>query len=233
MKQAKEEAMKMRIKGKSYNEINKKLGIPKSTLSGWFSDLVLSESAQDRLNMRVRQGTMNGLIKHNKNQTSRAWERANKIQEEAWAEIGTLSHRELLLVGAALYWGEGYKKLKVKNGKKRTSHVISMTNSDPAMIRLFIRFLKEVMDVPEDKIYICMRLYPHINESDSRRYWKKITGLNDDNFRKTTFLVSRSSKGKRPYNRLPHGTLQVIVNSTKKFHRLIGWIEGIKIDEDV
>lgn len=62
-------ALKLRLDGKSYNEIHAELGVPKSTLSFWFRDLVLSDEARRRLEKRVRAGIAKGLVKRNKMQT--------------------------------------------------------------------------------------------------------------------------------------------------------------------
>ena len=43
MRLDKNQALKLRLLGKSYNEINKALGVPKATLSDWFADLQLSK----------------------------------------------------------------------------------------------------------------------------------------------------------------------------------------------
>jgi hypothetical protein len=40
---------------------------------------------------------------------------------------------------------------------------------------------------------------------------------------------STASSGKRPKNRLPYGTVRVIVSDTKLFHKLLGLIEGLKV----
>ena len=228
MHKLREEALKLRLLGYSYSEINKKLGIAKSTLSGWFSELVLSTVANKRIAGRVRQGLMNGLIKRNKAQTHIAQERARKIQKSAIDFIGGLNKREKLLMGAVLYWGEGHKKLIIKNGKERTWHMISFTNSDLKMVNFFIQFLIECMNIPLSKITASLRLYKHINEKAALQYWESGTDLTRSNFRKTTYQISRSSMGKRPFNRLPYGTIQVRVGDTSKFHQLMGWIEGIK-----
>ena len=229
MQVRKSEAMKLRLKGLSYNEITTKLGVPKSTLSGWFSGMELSEHASKRLQNRVRQGTLNGLIKRNKAQTHEARKRARKIHQEAANSIEKLSKHELLLVGAALYWGEGYKKPVVKDGKERTHHMIGFTNSDPSMVLIFIRFLKEILEVPGEKISINIRLFPHQNQKEALRFWSEITGVPIHQFQKPVYVISKSSQGKRPYNQLPNGTIQVRVNDTKKFHTIMGFIEGIKL----
>ena len=227
MKQVREQSLRLRLQGHSYNEINRKIGVPKSTLSGWFSDLVLSQKAQARLNERKSIGT-EVLIKRNKMQTHHARQRMYATQNKAASEIGSLTKKELLLLGTALYWAEGYKRLRVINGKERTHHTISFLNTDPEMIFLFIRFLREILSIPISSIRTRMRLYPHINEKESLRYWMDVTKLPSDNFRKAIFLISKASQSKRPYNRLPHGTLQIEVADTQKFHSIMGWIRGIK-----
>ena len=43
MRSDKSQALKLRLAGKSYSEIANSLGIPKATLSGWFTGLQLPE----------------------------------------------------------------------------------------------------------------------------------------------------------------------------------------------
>lgn len=227
MNEVRKKATILRRNGYSYNEINKKLGIPKSTLSGWFSSLVLSKKAQNRLEKRRGVGT-DILIERNKRQTHDAWKRARKRRSDAKRQIKSLSKNDLFLLGIALYWAEGHKKLSVRNGREITSHVISFTNSDPVMIEAFIIFLKQSFGIEDSDINVGLRLFEHINEKEAIKYWKDVTKLPQQSFIKPTYVISRASQGKRPYNRLPYGTVQVRVNSTEKFHTLMGWVEGIK-----
>lgn len=220
-------ALKLRLAGKSYNEIRVALNVPKSTLSGWFKDVVLSETARARLASRTSLGTAM-LIKRNKMQTHNAEQRARATRATARKAIPNLTKRDLLIIGAVLYWAEGYKRLHVRDGKERMSHVISFVNADPIMIKAFLRFLREVVDVPVNEIHLTMRLYPHMNDYEARRFWMRITGLPFSCFQNTTMMVSSASKGKRPHNRLPHGTLQVAVYDTALFHHLMGLIEGVQ-----
>lgn len=221
-------AFKLRIQGKSYNEISEEIGVAKSTLSLWLKDIILSEVASKRIEGRLRQGVLNGLVKRNKLQTHLARQRMHQIRETARLRIPKLSSDELLLAGALLYWAEGYKRLMVRGGRELTAHVISFVNSDPDMVRVFVRFLIEFLEVSPSEIRLCVRLYAHIGEKEASNYWSKVTGLQKSNFTKPTYLVTGASKGRRPYNRLPYGTLQVAVNSTEKFHYLMGLIEGVK-----
>ncbi|KKR04128.1 MAG: hypothetical protein UT32_C0034G0008 [Parcubacteria group bacterium GW2011_GWC2_39_14] len=223
----KQQAIKLRSAGKSYNEISRTLGIPKSTLSGWFASLQLSKKAQARIKKRVNEGSMRGIIKRNKNQTNLAQQRALLNRTVATSEIKNLTQKELKLVGAALYWAEGYKRLIIKNGKERTYHPVSFANSDPNLIKLFLRFLREICHVSDQQIMAEIRIYQHMNEKNLIEFWQKITNLPRKNFQKTYYGVSKSSQGKRPFNRLPYGTIAIRINSTVLFHKIMGWIDGL------
>ncbi len=144
-------------------------------------------------------------------------------------DIGnSFTTREIALIGTALYWAEGYKRLKMREGKEIPSHAIQFVNADPGMIKAFIRFLKAIYQVPSEKFKLAMRLYDHINEQEAMTFWQGVTGLPKSCFRSSTYLVSLSSQRRRPFNRLPFGSLQVEVADTEKFHHLIGSIEGMK-----
>jgi hypothetical protein len=221
-------ALKLRLTGKSYTEICIALGIPKSTLSGWFSNLELTQKAQDRIKARVHASSLKGLIKRNKLQTHLAAERAKNLRSIHRKEINKLNSNELKLIGTALYWAEGYKRPILRNGKERSFHAVSLSNSDPTLIMLFLRFLREICDVPENQITANVRIYEHMNEENVVAFWKKITGIQSKNFGKAYYGISKSSLGKRPFNRLPYGTIAIRVNRTNIFHKIMGWIEGLQ-----
>lgn len=214
--------------GRSYNEISKEVLVSKSTLSLWLRDVVLSDKARERLDMRMKSEGSKMLIKLNKLQTHKAEKRAGDMQTRGRDRVHALHKEDLALVGAVLYWAEGHKRLHVRGGKERMGHTISFVNSDAEMVSIFVRFLREVLDIPPERIRLSMRLYAHISEKDAYAYWMRAAGLPRRNFFKTTYLISGASKGVRPYNRLPWGTLQIEVCDTAKFHFLMGMIGGVK-----
>lgn len=229
MRNDKQKAFTLRLSGKSYREISSSLGIPKSTLSSWFSNVQLSEKVRNTINAKGREKSIRLLLDRNKKQTELAVKRNYDIRKKYARDIGQVSDRELLLTGVALYWAEGHKKLFIKNGREITSHPVSLTNSDPALIKVFLRFIREICNVEESRIKASIRMFEHQNEGHVFNYWHSITGIKKENFGKVYVGVSRSSQGKRPYNRLPYGTIQIRVADTKLFHQIIGWIEGLKI----
>lgn len=227
MRNDKNQALKLRLRGKSYNEITKVLGVPKSTLAGWFTGLELSVKAKQRITDRVHQGSVAGLIKRNKLQTHLAQQKAQAIRIAAEKEIGVLSKNELLILGAGLYWGEGYKRAIVKNGKERSYHPVSLSNSDPKLVVVFLKFLREVCKVDESKIHAGLRIYEHQNSEHLLSYWSTLTKIPKERFEKFYYGVSKSSLGKRPFNILPYGTIQVRINNTELYHKIMGWIQGL------
>jgi len=227
MRNDKNKALKFRLQGRSYNEITKLLGVPKSTLSGWFTGLELPDSAKERLNKRVYEKSVKAIIKRNKLQTHLAEQRARKIREVSRKKIEKLSDRDLFIVGIVLYWAEGYKRPIIKNNKIKTFHPVSLTNSDPKLIKIYLKFLREVCRVPEEKITANLRIYEHQNDNYLLDFWSKITDIPYSRFEKMYYGVSKSSLNKRPYNILPYGTIQIRVNSTNLYHQIMGWIEGL------
>ena len=221
-------ALKLRKQGKSYNEIQKELKVSKSTLSLWLRSVVLTDAACARLAGRVHAGVLTGLVRHNVLQTHHAQQRSRNIRATAQSKIKKYSKKDLLFMGIALYWAEGYKRPIIRAGREITSHTIRFVNSDAAMVRVFIAFLITILEVRPQNLRLSMRLYPHINEKEAFRFWSIETGVPKEQFFKTTYLISSASKKVRPYNRLPWGTLEVEVCDTEKFHYLMGLIEGMK-----
>ena len=182
-------ALILRQEGKSYGEISKITNIPKSTLSSWLNGVVLSKESQERINKKAHKTSLDGLIKRNKQQPVSAQNNAKNIRELAMKTIKEISNDNLLLIGVSLYWAEGYKRLKIRNGKEITSHIIGFTNSDPDMVLAFIIFLKKILEVPQEKIFVEMRLFSHLDARDTLLYWMDITGLSETQFKKTDVSV--------------------------------------------
>jgi len=95
------------------------------------------------------------------------------------------------------------------------------------MVKLFLRFLREVCEVPEETISADIRIYEHQNEAHLLDFWSKTTDISYSRFKKFYYGVSISSQRKKAFNTLPYGTIQIRVNNTPLFHKIMGWIEGL------
>lgn len=213
--------------GKSYTEIHRFLKVPKSTLSAWFSTLEIPPEAQARINKRAYEKSVLSLLKRNREQTVIAQARAKSTRELAIKDIGVLSKRDILIAGIALYWAEGHKRPIFVNGKIKTHHPVSLTSSDPKLIALFAKFLREVCEVKDEKISVGLRFFEHQDPAYLLDFWQKIVKLPPDRFQKVIQTKSISSKGVRPYNTLPYGIIQIRVGDTPLFHKIMGWIDGL------
>ncbi|MDP2741458.1 MAG: hypothetical protein Q8O66_02110 [bacterium] len=211
-------AIKLRKRGKSYNQIVKILGTPKSTLSLWLRDIKMSPDVRKKFWNDVKERQVKNITEFNKKLAEKARKRAQEIQENAAKTIGFLSKKDLLLIGTALYWGEGFKK---------TRWVLAFSNSDPLMIKIIMRFFRETCNIPEEKMKATVQTHPNVTPKKAVDYWSKITGIPKNQFQKTYTRLSPSSKQKRPSNTLPFGTLRISVCDYKIINTVKGWIRGV------
>ncbi len=217
----KTEAIRLRRKGHSYNIIRKILGIKsKGTLSHWFKNLALSKKSRGLLNKNNNLAHKRGLFTANKNRDVRIKKENHEAYTEGQNYINSISEKELLLIGAALYWGEGSKS------ERMTSTPLDFSNSDHAMVSVYMKFLRKILRVSEERIRAGIHLYSSIPIDKARKFWASTTNLPEDRF----FIinqVSRASQGKRPFNILPHGTVAIKVSSRIQFNKVKGMIHGI------
>lgn len=217
MKQIRKEATELRDKGYSYNMIKDRLGVSISTQSGWFSERPFSPNLE--LISRIKNGPMkNGQLRHN--------EKINNIvaiTKQAEKDIGRLSKRDLWMVGLGLYMGEGSKSIES----------VRIVNSDPNIIRLSMRWFREICLLNNDNFSLSVNLYPDVDESEAKKYWANITDLPLSCFKKTQ-IDKRLGKKNILASKLPYGTLQIRVrangNASKGvvlFRMIKGWSTAI------
>ncbi len=215
-------ALALRLEGKTYGEIRGLFGIPKSTLSNWFSTLKLNNGARKILDSKIKNGYLK-LIEFNKVRTINIKKENEDIRKNYESRISRLNSRELTILGTALYWGEGYKNFNLKSG---AYPYICFSNSDPLMHKAFIPFLERILKITRSRIRCQVMIYPNIDPQKAVQYWQNITQVPIENFR-TQLTVSRSSQGKRPWNLLPYGTLQLRVSQRQEFFKIRGLIDGV------
>ena len=201
----------MRKQFKSYSEISRSLNVPKSTLSGWFKDDKLSSEIKTKLTEVAR-------IKSTKQITmmSRArsmyWQKQREIaRTEARDHFKSLAKQPLFIASTMLYWAEGDSKLK---------NPIRLTNTDPRMIRLYIKYLTQILNVSKEKIRVELILYPDLNEEQCLMFWSKVTQLPKSQFYKTQFI-----KGRHPTHRLSQGICMIILSSRLLKEKFLVWID--------
>lgn len=218
MKKDRIQAIQLRQEGKSYSEINKILGTPKSTLSIWLQKIAASEKIKQTNILKAKKIWANNIIQYNKKRAAEKNDAAKNLQLISKKEISLLTKLELKLIGIALYWAEGYK---------RTKWSPMFCNSDPAMVKIMMRFFREICEVPENRFRPQVQTHPHASQEEAEKYWGNVAKLDRKFFVNPLVQLSSSSKQKRPINRLPFGTFRIRIADSRVINKLKGWIEGI------
>jgi hypothetical protein len=159
------------------------------------------------------------LTEYNRFKHEEAVSRKSVIFDMACQDVGDISKRNLKLIGAALYWAEGYKTDLARD--------VEIVNSDPCMIKLMMRWFREICNVPENKFKIRIQIHDASNIKDGIKFWSRITGIPSDQFTKSYIKISPSSKGKSG-NRHPRGVCHVRIADTDLLFKIKGWVEGLK-----
>lgn len=213
-KKEKDLAHIMRKEGKSIGNIAQKIGVSKSSVSLWVRDVVLTEKQRKTLNSNGF--SVDAIEKRRISRIENTKKHHNKIFNLAKKDVNNLSQRDLWLIGTALYWGEGGKTVK---------SLVRLSNSDPIVIQIMMRFFKEVCSVPSAKFRGHVHTFSHLNTQIAEKYWSRISGIPQKRFFKTYAKPSKASLHKK--DSLPYGTFQIYVCDTELFLTIMGWIEGV------
>lgn len=81
------------------------------------------------------------FIKYNQLKAKRVRLENQKIEKESTKEIRAPSKYESKLIGTALHWAEGNKRQPCR---------IQISNSDSRLIKTYLRFLREIVKIPEE-----------------------------------------------------------------------------------
>jgi len=176
----KSKAIELRKRGMSYSQIKAKLGISKSTLSGWLYDLPLSEKRirelRDFSPMRIER-CRNTKMK--KRQT-----RLDSVYELVSKDIGKLSKKDLFLSGLFLYWGEGTKVNRYST---------AFTNTDPLMVKFFVKWVTTCFDINKSELTVLLHLYTDMNIKEVTNFWSKELDIPFNQFKRPYIKESKLS----------------------------------------
>jgi len=124
----------------------------------------------------------------------------------------------LKLAAIMLYWAEGYKA---------GGSTVDFANSDPEMARIFIRFLREVCGVREDKIRGYLYCYEGQDIPRIRTFWSKALNLPESQFTKP--YIKQAAAGPRG-PRMFDGLVHVRYCDKKLLRQILIWIEEYRAE---
>lgn len=159
--------------------------------------------------------------------------RKNGIPRRSASEANYLVHRDkpqfsltqnlgiaqqtLKIAGIMLYWAEGTLK----------GNTVDLANSDPRMIRLFLKFLREICGVDERRLRIYLYAHSYADVGRLKSYWHAITQVPLCQFTKP---YVRKGSQKLSTRKMLYGLIHVRYNDTRLLHTIEQWINEY-IDE--
>lgn len=157
---------KLRQNGYSFREIGEILHISKSTASLWLRKEQMTESGRKRFDNFIQSANARGVkILADKKQ---------KYLEKLASDCSVLrdqkkySRNDLKIFLALLYWGEGSK----------TSKRLAFANSDPELIKTYLRLLRGAFDIKEDKLLAWLHLHDYHSRPEMLTFWSEVTKIN-------------------------------------------------------
>lgn len=212
-------ARELRQAGISIKTIARSLHVSKSSISRWVRDVILSEEQLSVLAKSELKGKEIGRFRSVFIKRNNRLKVLESFVQAGIKTISILNDRELLLVGLALYAGEGGKR----------DRRVEFCNSDPRMIKFLMCWLRQCFNVNAEDF----RCVVGINQIHSSRekivksFWSNVTQVPLDQFRKTNF---KKVNNKKVYENLNnhYGTLTILVaKSTTTYYKIMGLLEAM------
>ncbi len=179
----------MRQQGASMTVIERRYGIPRSTLSGWFKDIKLTEEQRTKLMVNRQDGWKKAreqaVISHNAMKAAR-------IAAAEQAATKTLANLEITpeildITFAMLYFGEGAKR-----------NVTSIGNSNPLVLRFVLAVLYRNYGLKPSQIRCDLHLRADQDGSDMKQYWSRQLGLPIEQFKHVSY--DKRTAGRATYD---------------------------------
>jgi transposase len=210
------QALELRVRGWSVNDLATKLGVAKSTAYHWVKHIPLDPNAE---RARAKQEHAAVMIAGRWDEHRRTRDhRQAQVHADAAEDVGELSERDLMLVGAAIYWCEG-----AKSKPWRRLDRLTFINSDPGLLRLFLRFLA-LCGRQKDSLQYRVHIHETADSEAAGEWWARELDLPRESFQRPT--IKRHMPGTRRANTGTdyHGCLVITVPQSRELY----WrVEGL------
>lgn len=214
-----DQARQLRKDGLSLRQIAEALHVAKSSVSVWVADVPVPPICGPGSAEIAQRGRDYWDAELRRRDIARE---ATKLS--AAEEVGSLSDRDLLLVGAILYWAEGSKD-KSYDRRER----VVLINSDERLIRIFLRWL-ESLGVPPEHLRFRLSIHESACIEEAERYWADVVGVTPEKFDRATVKRNKTSTVRLNVGADYHGCVVVtVLKSALLYRRIDGWVRGIDL----
>lgn len=197
-------ARELRAQSWTLQEIATELGVSKASVSTWVRDVEFEPRPRNR-------GHPAGP-KHPMRVKKEAERERCRVEAERWAD--ELSERDLEMFALGLYAGEGSK----------TDGEVAMANTNPAYLRIFLRWLRMRFDLDERRLRAILYLHEGLDIEAATMSWSQLLGIPVDQFTKPYRAVADSSIRSRKH---VHGCATARYSSTLVHRRVMAMITAI------
>ncbi len=211
-------ARQLREGGESIIVIARNLELPKSTISKWCRDIVLSEGQILRLLNNKLLGLKRAQLKGALVQKERRLARIERYRQEGYKRFENLSPNLFFVAGLALYLAEG----------RKTQRVV-FTNSDPRIIKFMLAWFKMFFQISP----VSISFYVYINKIHKYReqkvisYWSDYLDVPISRFKRMTFIKTVQKKIYKNHD-VHYGTLHCeVLKSGDLLYKIQGLLEGL------
>ena len=180
----------MRRHGAAVRDIEARLGIPRSTLSGWLHKVPLSSFHRRQLKMRANKALVTArkaAIRWHNGERQKRLELALKDALLSLSRIDARQKEIIELALAMLYLGEGSK----------ANSQTCMGNSNPKILKFFVSTIKVLYKLQNTDFKCHLHLRADQDPESLKIYWSCELGIPIENFGKP--LIDRRTAGKVTY----------------------------------
>lgn len=209
------ECRRLRAAGLTYDDIAETTGASAGSLSVWLRDMPreFPNSKTQRL-ARLRATCA-------RKREQREAIRAGQIHTAAQA-VGTITDRELFLVGLALYWAEGAKSKPWRHNDR-----VTFINSDPSVIRVFMDWL-DMLGVSRERRHYRVSIHESADVCAAEAYWAGLVEVAVQDLRRTTIKRHNPRTVRQNTGESYRGCLTVDVAMSAELYRFVeGWWQGL------
>lgn len=213
-------ARELRDEGKTYPEIAAQLGVSKSSVSLWARDLPSPTSTPEGKARSQERRTAAIRATWDRKRADVEVER-HETRDLARRQIGQMVDRDILLAGALAYWCEGEKSKPWRKTER-----VAFINSDPWLIRLFLRFLA-VAGVERERIRLRVHIHERADVPAAEAYWSGLTGFPATSFYSSSLKKHNPKTVRKNIDEDYHGCLIItVLQSAELYRKIEGWAQG-------
>lgn len=165
-----EKVRKLRQKGASLRELEKKFNIPSSTISRWVRDIHSQEKTY--INARIKES----LLKDQSIDIVHAF-KVNKASAQ--------------ILVSFLYWCEG--------SKYPSSNCVAFSNSDFTLVKTFVELLKRAFPIDENKFRARLQIHSTHDYQKILPFWSTLLDIPKNQFYKPTITHPTKNMKRRNY----------------------------------